>query len=196
MRAIRRLLSRTLLLTSALILLALAGHAVPANSPDSTNEPRLRLYHTHTGERINITYRRGTTYLPEATAQLDYFLRDHRTGDVHHYDPALYDLLSDLTAAVGRPEAEIEIICGYRTPRSNEFLRTHTAGVAKHSLHIQAKAIDISLPGTDLLQLRNAALSLHRGGVGYYPQSGFVHVDIGRVTQWCFGCAGQVSGTQ
>jgi uncharacterized protein YcbK (DUF882 family) len=98
-----------------------------------------------------------------------------------------------LAAAVGRRGAEIQIICGYRTPKTNEFLRAHTAGVAKHSLHMQAKAIDIRLPGTDILELRKAALSLHRGGVGYYPRSGFIHVDTGRVTQWCFGCDAKTS---
>jgi len=107
---------------------------------------------------------------------------------VQQYDPRLYDILWDLANSVGRPGAEIEIVCGYRSPWSNEFLRAHTAGVAKHSLHVQAKAIDIRLPGTDTLKLRAAALALHRGGVGYYPRSGFIHVDTGRVTQWCFGC--------
>jgi uncharacterized protein YcbK (DUF882 family) len=159
-----------------------------ANPADATSEHRLRLYHTHTGERIDIVYRRGDSYLPDATAKLDYFLRDHRTGDVHHFDPALYDLLADLVASVGRPGAEIDIVCGYRSPKTNEYLRAHTDGVAKHSLHMQAKAIDIRLPGTDMLELRSAALSLRRGGVGYYPHSDFIHVDTGRITQWCFGC--------
>jgi uncharacterized protein YcbK (DUF882 family) len=89
---------------------------------------------------------------------------------------------------VGRPNAEIDIVCGYRSPWSNEFLRSHTSGVAKNSLHIQAEAIDLRMPGVDTNQLREAALSLHRGGVGYYPHSGFIHVDTGRVRQWCFDC--------
>lgn len=150
---------------------------------------RLRLYHTHTGERIDIVYRRGDLFLPEAEEKLDYFLRDHRTGEVKHYDPRVFDILSELTTAVGRPGAEIQIICGYRTPWSNEFLRSHSAGVAKGSLHMQAQAIDIRIPGIDTLTLRNAALALGRGGVGYYPQSGFVHVDTGRVRTWCYGCS-------
>lgn len=191
-----RLFSRTFLLVTVFLLSVFAGRPVQGDSAGTSAERRLRLYHTHTGERIDIVYRQGDTYLPEATAKLDEFLRDHRTGDVRHYDPQLYDLLSDLTAAVGHLGAEIAIICGYRTAWSNEFLRAHTAGVAKHSLHMQAKAIDIRLPGTDPLALRNAALSLHRGGVGYYPRSGFVHVDVGRVTQWCFGCTGKVSESQ
>jgi uncharacterized protein YcbK (DUF882 family) len=103
---------------------------------------------------------------------------------VHHYDPRLLDLLSELEASVGRPNAEIDIICGYRSPWSNEFLRTHTTGIAKHSLHMQAEAIDIRLPGIKTAAVRDAALALHRGGVGYYAQSDFVHVDLGRVRRW------------
>lgn len=154
-----------------------------------SREYHVRLYHTHTGERIDIVYRRGGDYLAEAEARLDHFLRDHRTGDVKHYDPHVFDILSDLAAAVGHPNAEIEVICGYRTPWSNEFLRARSAGVAKHSQHMQAHAIDIRIPGVDTLTLRNAALALGRGGVGYYPRSGFVHVDTGRVRTWCYGCS-------
>lgn len=160
--------------------------STPSNVP---TERRLHLFHTHTGERIDIVYRRGDVYDDDALAKLDHFLRDHRTGEERHYDRNLFDLLADLTAAAGKPNAEIEIICGYRSPWSNEFLRAHTAGVAKHSLHMQAKAIDIRVPGVPTVDLRNAALSLRRGGVGYYPHSGFIHVDTGRVTQWCFGCS-------
>ncbi len=151
-------------------------------------EHRLVLYNTHTAERIDIVYRRGDEYLPAALAKLDYFLRDHVTGDVRHFDPHLYDILSDLTAAVGHPGGEIEIVCGYRTPTTNESLRAHTTGVAKHSLHIQAEAIDLRMPGINTLKLREAALALRRGGVGYYPHSDFIHVDTGRVRQWCFEC--------
>jgi uncharacterized protein YcbK (DUF882 family) len=157
-------------------------------TPEAPQEHLLQLYNTHTGERINIVYRRGEQYIPAALTKLDYFLRDHRTGDVRHFDPHLYDTLSDLTAAVGHPGAEIEIVCGYRTPSTNEALRARTAGVAKNSLHIQAEAIDLRMPGVDTLTLRHAALALARGGVGYYPHSDFIHVDTGRVRRWCFNC--------
>jgi uncharacterized protein YcbK (DUF882 family) len=150
----------------------------------SSVEHRLRFYHTHTNERIDIVYRNGDSYLPEAIAQLDWFLRDHRTGQVHHYDPRLFDLLDDLTATLGRPGTEIDVICGYRSPWSNAYLRQHTSGVAEHSLHMQAMAIDIRIPGIKLSELRAMALSLHRGGVGYYPRSEFVHVDVGRPRWW------------
>jgi uncharacterized protein YcbK (DUF882 family) len=149
-------------------------------------EYRLRFYHTHTRERLDIVYRRGDSYLPEALAELDHFLRDHRTGEVHHFDPHLFDLLHDLTASLNDSGGEINVICGYRTPWSNEFLRTRSArtGVARHSLHMQAEAIDIRLPGIPTSTLRDAALALHRGGVGYYRSSDFVHVDVGRVRRW------------
>jgi uncharacterized protein YcbK (DUF882 family) len=180
-----------LLFCSCLLVLStvLCGRAGRAAESRPTQERHLRLYHTHTGERIDIVYRRGDQYLPEAEAQLDRFLRDHRTGEVKHYDPQVFDILSDLAAAVGHPDAEIEIICGYRTPWSNEFLRARSAGVAKNSQHMRAHAIDIRIPGVDTLSLRNAALTLARGGVGYYPKSEFVHVDTGRVRSWCYGCS-------
>jgi uncharacterized protein YcbK (DUF882 family) len=178
-------------LCCALLILAVisAGNSSFAAETTSPEEHHLRLYHTHTGEHIDIVYRRGDVYLPEAEEELDHFLRDHRTGDVKHYDPRVFDILSDVAAAVGHPDAEIEIICGYRTEWSNEFLRARSAGVAKNSQHMQAHAIDIRIPGVNTLTLRNAALALGRGGVGYYPRSGFVHVDTGRVRTWCYGCS-------
>lgn len=155
----------------------------------------LRLYDTHRQQHIDIVYRRGNEYIPSALTKLNYFLRDHRNGDVHQYDPKVFDLLVRLSAAVGRPNGEIDVICGYRSPGTNHYLRVHTAGVAQHSLHMQAEAIDIRMPGVNTDFLRETALELHRGGVGYYPHSNFVHVDVGRVRQWCFECtAKQTAG--
>jgi len=167
------------------LLLATLGHTVESTVP-SAHEYRLRFYHTHTGERLDVVYRRGDQYIPEALDALDHFLRDHRTGDVHHFDPRLFDLLHDLTASLGDSGGEIDVICGYRTPWSNEFLRARSphTGVAQHSLHMQAEAIDIRLLGIPTSELRDAALRLHRGGVGYYRSSDFVHVDVGRVRHW------------
>jgi uncharacterized protein YcbK (DUF882 family) len=188
----RRLLEASL---SCLFLVFCASTLPASPGPQLPQQYLLRLHHTHTGEQIDIVYRRGNTYIPAALAKLDYFLRDHRTGDVHHFDPRLYDVLSQLTVAVSHPGGEIDIICGYRTPRSNHYLRMHTPGVAEHSLHMQAEAIDIRMPGVDTYRLREAALALRNGGVGYYPRSNFVHVDVGRVRQWCFECtAGQNVG--
>jgi uncharacterized protein YcbK (DUF882 family) len=142
------------------------------------------MFHTHTGEHLDVVYRRGDVYDKEALTKLDLFLRDWRVEKVKHYDPRLFDLLCDLEAKVDKPGAEIQIICGYRTPVSNEYLRTHTKAVARQSLHMKAEAIDIRLPGVPTSRLRDTALALRRGGVGYYASSDFVHVDVGRVRRW------------
>lgn len=162
------------------------GDASTATTPSSDVEPayRLRLYHTHTDEHIDIVYRRGDTYVPEALEELNYFLRDSRNGTVADFDPRLFDLLNDLTTSVGRPDSEIDVVCGYRTPETNRMLRRRSRRVAKHSLHMQAMAIDIRMPGVTTKELRNAALELHRGGVGYYRRKAFVHVDVGPVRKW------------
>jgi uncharacterized protein YcbK (DUF882 family) len=168
-----------------LLLVAPLGQTLKS-APPAPREYRLRFYHTHTNERLDIIYRRGESYLPDALAELDHFLRDHRTGEVRHFDPHLFDLLYDLTASVNDASGEIDVICGYRTPWSNEFLRNRSAhtGVALHSLHMQAEAIDIRLAGIPTAAVRDAALHLERGGVGYYRDSNFVHVDVGRVRRW------------
>ncbi|HEX3570930.1 MAG TPA: DUF882 domain-containing protein [Acidobacteriaceae bacterium] len=160
----------------------------PMESPVAEPEYRIHLHHLHTGEDLDIVYRVGDNYLPTALEQLNHFLRDHRTQDVSNYDPREFDVLHELMASLGRPNGVIDIVCGYRTPWSNNFLRTRSAstGVAEHSQHMLAKAIDIRVPGVSTLVLRNAALALHAGGVGFYPVSQFVHVDVGPVRQWSF----------
>ena len=150
----------------------------------------LKLHHLHTGEDLDIVYRIGDTYLPGAMAKLNHFLRDHRTQDQSHYDPREFDLLHSIVSTLGKKE--IDIVCGYRTPWSNNFLRTRSrnTGVAKNSQHTQAKAIDIRIPGVSTRLLRETALAFKAGGVGYYPISQFVHVDVGPVRQWTFGGRG------
>jgi uncharacterized protein YcbK (DUF882 family) len=152
---------RTTALAAFVLLIAVVPTArtagVTPQPPKSAQpESRLKLFHTHTQERLDLVFRRGETYLPEALEQLDRFLRDHRTGEVHHYDPQLFDLLAELTDSVGRPNAEIHIICGYRTPWSNEYLRTHSTGVAQNSLHMKAEAIDITSGRTAPVSRRTA----------------------------------------
>lgn len=196
MRGTIKRISLDLLVAAAILVLSAPvvaraqsrGTSFEPSPSEKVQEHSLLLYNTHTGERIDIVYRRGDKYIPDALAKLDYFLRDHQTNDVRRFDPRLYDILADLTSAVGHPGGEIDIVCGYRTPSTNESLRAQTTGVAKNSLHIQAEAIDLRMPGVDTLTLRRAALALHRGGVGYYPHSDFIHVDTGRVRQWCFDC--------
>ena len=154
-------------------------------SASTTGSPyRLRLFHLHTGEHLDVVYRIGNQYLPDRVADLDHFLRDHRTGDVKDYDLREFDLLHDILVKLGRPDGVIDIVCGYRTPWSNNYLRQRGHGVAEHSQHMEAKAIDIRIPGVSTAKVRDAALALQRGGVGYYAQSDFVHVDTGRVRRW------------
>ena len=149
-------------------------------------EYRLRFFNTHTNERIDVVYRRGEIYLPEALDKLDHYLRDVFSGEVHHFDPHLFDLLYDLTASLHDTGGQIDVVCGYRTPKTNEFLRTRStnSGVAVHSLHMLAEAIDIRLAGVATAAVRDAALHLQRGGVGYYRDSNFVHVDVGPIRRW------------
>lgn len=168
---------------------AAEGLAAETGQPAVATRYILRLHHTHTGEDISIVYRIGNTYLPESMEKLNYFLRDHRTQDVADYDPVEFDLLHTLMAKLRRPNGVIDIVCGYRTPESNHYLRTRSAdtGVAEHSQHMLSKAIDIQVPGVSTLAIRNAALNIGAGGVGYYPTSHFVHVDVGPVREWQFG---------
>ena len=190
MHAVRKI-SQNIVIASAIVFLSLplvARAGAPGTASATVADHSLRLYNTHTNEKIDIVYRHGDQYIQSALAKLDYFLRDHNTNEVRHFDPRLYDILSDLTASVGHPGGEIDIVCGYRTSSTNAALRAHTNGVAKNSLHIQAEAIDLRMPGVNTLTLRKAALALARGGVGYYPHSDFIHVDVGRVRQWCFDC--------
>jgi len=161
----------------------------PAPKPSLAESFRLRLHHLHTNEDLSVVYKVGGEYEQEGVNKLNHFLRDHRTEDTADYDPREFDLLHALLTKLHKPNATIDIVCGYRTPESNNFLRTRSAvtGVAEHSQHMLSKAIDIRIPGVSTRALRDAALSLGMGGVGYYPTSQFVHVDVGPVRQWQFG---------
>jgi uncharacterized protein YcbK (DUF882 family) len=165
-------------LRSALILLG----AAPAFC--TSGPAHVRLFNTHTGKRIDVVYRDGETCVQGGLDQLEGFLCDHRNAQCHAFDPALFDILSSLARQVGRSEAEFQVISGFRSPESNETLRATRTGVAKHSLHMLAKAIDIRLPGTPTAKLRDAAIALGLGGVGYYRSLDFIHVDTGRVRTW------------
>ena len=153
-------------------------------APDPNQQYHLHMYHLHTGESLDVTYRVGDRYVPSAIALLNHFLRDHRTGDTANYDPHEFDVLHALMVKLNRPNGLIQIVCGYRTPWSNNYLRTHGKGVAEHSQHMLSKAIDIRVPGVPTRTLDLVALSLGQGGVGYYSRSQFVHVDVGPVRQW------------
>lgn len=145
----------------------------------------LSFKHTHTNENISLIYSRNSRYLPQALDRLNFFLRDHYTGDVGNMDPALFDVLHRITIVLNTTPQSFHVISGYRCPATNSRLRAVSAGgVATHSLHMDGKAIDIRLPDVPLARLRDAALSLRAGGVGYYPREQFVHIDTGKVRQW------------
>jgi len=144
----------------------------------------LSFVHTHTKERLELVFAVADAYVPAALQALNRFLRDHYSGTVGAIDPRLFDLLYQVQGLAGgtRP---FEVISGYRCAATNAALReTRGGGVAKQSLHMEGRAIDVRLPGVPLADLRDAAVSLKAGGVGFYPGSQFVHLDTGRVRRW------------
>jgi len=146
-------------------------------------ERSLAFKNLHTGESLRTTFWAEGRYLNDELKAVNHVLRDHRSGDVHPMDPKLLDLLYVLQQSVA-VNGSFYIISGYRSPQTNQKLRSKSGGVAKKSLHMQGKAIDIRLPGCQLKHLRDAALELKAGGVGYYARSDFIHVDTGRVRRW------------
>jgi uncharacterized protein YcbK (DUF882 family) len=135
------------------------------------------------GEKVRSDYWVEGSYVPDELAHLNKFLRDYRNNKIFPIDRKLLDLLHQLGDAVDA-RSGLEIICGYRSPETNEWLRKNSSGVAEHSLHLKGQAIDMCVPGRSLKKVHEAALSLGLGGVGYYPDSDFIHVDTGRVRRW------------
>jgi uncharacterized protein YcbK (DUF882 family) len=175
----RRFLQRSAGLAAAGLLPT--ARTAQANVPEGRG---LSLVHTHTHERIELVYAVADEYVPDALGSLNRFLRDHYSGEIGRIDPRLFDLLHQVQRLVGgiRP---FEVISGYRCPTTNMTLRqTRGGGVAKNSLHMEGRAIDVRLPGVSLVNLRDAAVSLRAGGVGFYPGQQFVHLDTGRVRRW------------
>lgn len=166
---------------------SLAGGAVLTGAQSwarsAPPERVLKFYNTHTGEKLAATYWADGQYQSAELASLDRLLRDHRSGDVAVIDRRLFDILFALQQAVG-VRGTYEVISGYRSPATNDWLRHHGSGVARDSLHTHGQAIDVRLDGVALPDLRRAALGLRAGGVGYYANSDFVHLDTGRVRAW------------
>lgn len=176
-------LSRRHLLGGALALGGLS--LLPQSALAALPERRLAFRNVHNHERIDARYFGAGGYDSDGLAEINHGLRDWRTGDVAEMDHELLDLLVTIRDRLGvSPRRPFDLISGYRSPRTNARLREHSDGVASRSQHLLARATDIALPGVSLDELRRAALSVERGGVGYYPNGGFVHVDTGRVRTW------------
>jgi len=176
-------------ITSRRDLLAMAGGVLAcASLPPASAAPlpairTLAFHGLHTGERVSATYFADGRYLADGLAAIDRVLRDHRTGEVFPIDRELLDLLHALQGALAT-SAPFELISGYRAPATNASLAQRGGGVVRNSLHMDGMAVDVRLPGVRLTALRDAAIALKGGGVGFYPRDGFVHVDIGRVRRW------------
>ena len=143
----------------------------------------LSFVHTHTGEQLSTVYFEDGEYRAPELGRINQLLRDFRTGEVHPIDTQVLDILADLRVLADRDEP-YQVISGHRSPQTNSALHRHSSGVAEHSLHLQGRAIDVRLPGVPTDRLRELALAMGRGGVGYYAQSDFVHLDNGRVRYW------------
>lgn len=175
---------RDFLKTSAKTAIGLTAFAVPFTAHARKDTSRtLSFYHTHTRQKLDVTYAYGNSYDIKALRKVDYFLRDFRTGEVFPIDRKLLDSLWLIQQDLGN-KGVFDVISGYRSPATNNKLRTVSNGVAKRSLHMQGKAIDVRFPKIPTRNLQQCAVALQCGGVGYYPDSNFVHIDTGRVRTW------------
>lgn len=150
---------------------------------NSPSHKVLAFHNTHTGDQLKLTYFEQGRYIKDALHEINHLFRDYHDGTVHPIDPALLDQLYDLKATL-EVRKPFHIVSGYRSPATNADLRKHSDGVAKNSLHMEGRAIDIRIEGLDTRRIRNAALGMQRGGVGYYERSDFVHLDTGNVRTW------------
>jgi uncharacterized protein YcbK (DUF882 family) len=174
---------RSFLKSSVVLASALGVPAFARTAAVNPDERSLRLYNTHTGESLRSVFWAEGKFLPDALNDINKLLRDHRNNSIAAIDPQLLVLLDKVSAQVGSQNV-VHVISGYRSPESNRMLAEHSGGVARHSLHMEGKAIDVRIPGRELSRLHQAALKAGGGGVGYYPDSQFVHMDTGRVRHW------------
>lgn len=175
---------RSFLVHSTQALAGLAALSIPDICfAKVTRKRTLSLYHARAQKELTLTYAAGKKYNPKALTKINSFLRDYQTGQIHRIDPKLLDILWALQQEMGC-KGPYKVVSAYRSPQTNRNLRRTQTGVAGHSLHMQGKAIDISLPGTSISQIRQCAMSMQTGGVGYYPQSNFVHLDTGIYRTW------------
>lgn len=161
----------------------MTARSASAQSAIITPERTLSIYNLHTGENLKTAYWVQGEYIPESLTDINHLLRDFRNNEIKPIHLGLLNLLHDITQRLGTSKP-IQLISGYRSPATNAQLHARSSGVAKHSLHMDAMAADIRIPGHDLSELHKVAMAMQGGGVGYYPKSDFVHVDIGRVRYW------------
>jgi uncharacterized protein YcbK (DUF882 family) len=180
-----KLLQIRTLVVALVITLPLSTLSAASRLPGMDDERQLSFYHTHTGKRLEIVYARNGDYVPSAIEKINHFLFDFRTGDRAEMDPKLLDLIYDVREALGS-DGTYQVVSAYRSPKTNEMLRSRSAksGVARKSQHLLGKAIDVRLEGVKTRKLRDTAIAMQRGGVGYYEASNFVHMDTGRVRRW------------
>ena len=171
------------LLGLALVGLAATATVAPPRDVRAADARQLSFYHTHTQQSIDVVYYENGEYVDSSLAEINRFLKDFRTGDIAEMDPRLLDILHDVRAELDS-DGTYEVISAYRSPKTNEMLRGNSGGVARDSQHLLGNAIDVRLRGVPTEDLRDTALDLKRGGVGYYKQSDFVHMDTGRVRRW------------
>ena len=156
---------------------------IPSTSYAKQLEKRVKLYNIHTGEMVDAIYWANGQYIYDEIANIEFVLRDFRENIIHPIDIGLIDYMHKLHSVV-QAKKEILVISGYRSPHTNTMLRSKSRGVAKRSLHMQGKAVDIRIPGVNLSILKFAAILLYKGGVGYYPKSNFLHIDTGKPRYW------------
>lgn len=159
------------------------GMIKPAMAIPSGGAHRVYFRNTHTGESFNGVYRVGNKYLPEAFDQISYTLRDSRNGEIFPMDPRVIDILYVVQRMMGSTQP-FQVLSGYRSPKTNAMLARVSYGVARHSLHMTGQAIDVRMESGITSRIRNHAVGLHAGGVGYYPRSNFVHLDSGLYRTW------------
>ena len=167
--------------TAGAILLPFKAYGITRDL--SSLERSLSLYNAQTEESLDTVYWYRGIYLPSALAEINYLLRDYRVGETKPINTNLLDLLH-VVHKTSKSHHPFHVVSGYRSPATNDLLRKRGKGVAKNSLHILGKAVDIYLPDVDLSSLRRVAMKSRGGGVGYYPSAGFVHLDVGRVRYW------------
>lgn len=177
----RRLLGASLAAAAAVPALLRPGAALAAEMIGP--QRWIELANTHTGETVSVAWHDGLRPVAAALARLEHLLRDHRSNEQHPIDPGLYAQLTAVAEAAGR-DARFDVISGYRSPATNAKLAAASSGVARRSLHMDGRAIDIRLKGASCASVRDLALAMARGGVGFYRKSDFVHLDTGRVRSW------------